>query len=129
MASRPDHRARRGQRDDLSLHSEPHPPSVAYQTNRGMMIEGTAEQALVDPLLTSSRGKVQLVFTSPPFPLNNKKRYGNRQGSAYEEWLRSLAPLLRDMLTPTGSIVIELGNAWEAGRPVMSTLALRSLYY
>src|SRR5439155_9680593 len=42
-------------------------------------------------------------------------------------WFASMAPLLRQMLTADGSIVIELGNAWEPGRPVMSTLALRSL--
>jgi hypothetical protein len=35
--------------------------------------------------------------------------------------------LFSDLLTPTGSIVIEMGNAWEPGRPVISTLALRSL--
>jgi site-specific DNA-methyltransferase (cytosine-N4-specific) len=31
------------------------------------------------------------------------------------------------MLKRNGSIVIELGNAWEPGRPVMSTLALQAL--
>ena len=31
------------------------------------------------------------------------------------------------LLTPSGSIVIELGNAWVPGEPVMSTLALESL--
>jgi hypothetical protein len=30
-------------------------------------------------------------------------------------------------LSPDGSIVIEMGNAWEPGKPVMSTLALESL--
>ena len=102
-------------------------PSIAYRTNSGFMIRGTAERALVSPLLQEYRGKVQLVVTSPPFPLNHKKRYGNLQGQAYLEWLQSIAPMLREMLTPDGSIVIELGNAWEPGKPVMSTLALRSL--
>jgi len=31
------------------------------------------------------------------------------------------------MLAPDGSIVIEMGNSWEPGKPVMSTLALRAL--
>ena len=35
--------------------------------------------------------------------------------------------LLRDFLTEDGSIVMEVGNAWQKGAPVMSTLALRSL--
>src|SRR5690606_33600166 len=33
----------------------------------------------------------------------------------------------REMLTSDGSIVIELGNAWEPGEPIMSTLALEAL--
>lgn len=31
------------------------------------------------------------------------------------------------MLAPDGSFVVELGNAWELGEPVMSTLALRAM--
>jgi site-specific DNA-methyltransferase (cytosine-N4-specific) len=31
------------------------------------------------------------------------------------------------MLAPDGSIVMEMGNSWEPGSPVMSTLALRAL--
>jgi hypothetical protein len=70
---------------------------------------------------------VQLIFTSPPFPLNHKKRYGNRTGDDYLEWLADLASPLKELLTEDGSIVMELGNAWVPGQPVMSTLALRAL--
>lgn len=93
----------------------------------GEMVIATAEAALASPLAAELRGKVQLIFTSPPFPLNTKKRYGNLQGEEYVRWLAELAPKLRELLTPDGSIAIELGNAWEPGRPVMSTLALRAL--
>ena len=99
----------------------------AYKTRRGVMFCGTAETVLPSNLIRKYRGKVQLIFTSPPFPLNRKKKYGNRQGEAYIEWLTSFAPTFRKLLKPDGSIVIELGNAWEPGRPVMSTLALRAL--
>jgi site-specific DNA-methyltransferase (cytosine-N4-specific) len=72
------------------------------------------------------RGSVQMIFTSPPFPLNRKKKYGNKTGEEYLGWLRDLAPRLTELLTPDGSIVMELGNAWEPGAPVMSTLALEA---
>lgn len=72
-------------------------------------------------------GKVNLIITSPPFALNKKKAYGNLQGEAYKEWFTSLGPLLSDLLTDDGSLVIELGNAWEPGRPVQSTLPLECL--
>lgn len=100
---------------------------IGYQTRRGVMYVGQAERVLTNLATKSLRGKVNLIFTSPPFPLNTKKRYGNEQGAAYVEWLARFAPLLRQFLAPTGSIVIEMGNAWEARRPVMSTLALESL--
>jgi len=70
---------------------------------------------------------VQLIFTSPPFPLNRKKRYGNEIGAEYIEWLADFAPIFREYLKDNGSIVMEVGNAWEPGNPVMSTLALEAL--
>lgn len=101
--------------------------SLAYRTERGQAFLGSAEAVLNSGLVAAYKGAIQLIFTSPPFPLNRKKKYGNLQGEEYIDWLASFGPLLRDFLTPDGSIVIELGNAWEAGRPVMSTLALRAL--
>lgn len=72
-------------------------------------------------------GTVQLLFTSPPFPLNTKKAYGNLRGEQYTNWLAEFAALFKPLLTRNGSIVIEMGNAWEPGSPVMSTLALEAL--
>lgn len=101
--------------------------SPIYQTKFGAMYCGDAFDLLQSRRFRSNRNKVQLVFTSPPFPLNTKKKYGNLQGEQYIEWLANFAPLLREMVTDDGSIVIEVGNAWEPGRPVMSTQVLRSL--
>jgi site-specific DNA-methyltransferase (cytosine-N4-specific) len=88
---------------------------------------GTVENFLESDEGKRLQGKVQLVFTSPPFPLLTPKAYGNRVGDDYLDWLAALSPKLADLLTPDGSIVIEIGNAWERGHPVMSTLPLESL--
>ena len=103
------------------------PAKPVYTTKHGRLYCADAHAALRKQPLSRHRGKVQLVFTSPPFPLNRKKRYGNLEGPAYVDWLAEFAPLLVDYLTPDGSIVIELGNAWERGKPVMSTLTLEAL--
>lgn len=103
------------------------PLFVAYQTRLGRMMHGLSDELLKDSSLARFRGMVDLVFTSPPFPLNRKKRYGNYQGEQYMNWLSGYGPLLKQMLKPGGSIVMELGNAWEQGSPVMSTLPIRSL--
>lgn len=103
------------------------PLNVAYQTAFGRMIHGLSDETLKSGTLERFEGRVNLVFTSPPFPLNRKKRYGNKTGEEYLEWLSSYGPLLKKMLTPDGSIVMEVGNAWEQGSPVMSTLPTKAL--
>lgn len=98
-----------------------------YKTKKGVAYLGRAEDVIRDGLLRKHRHKIDLIFTSPPFPLNTKKRYGNLTGDEYFKWLLGFASLFREVLKPTGSIVMELGNAWEKGKPVMSTLPTRSL--
>ncbi|WP_411030743.1 DNA-methyltransferase [Spongiimicrobium sp. 3-5] len=100
---------------------------IAYKTEKGIFYNGTIEKALDSKKFDKYKGKVNLIFTSPPFPLNRKKKYGNLQGEEYIKWLSELAPLFGDCLAEDGSIVMEVGNSWEPGVPVMSTLALKSL--
>jgi site-specific DNA-methyltransferase (cytosine-N4-specific) len=100
---------------------------VGYKTALGVYIRGKAENALPEIERCGFSRGINLVFTSPPFPLNTKKRYGNLNGQEYVDWLASFAPKFVDLLTPSGSIVLEMGNAWEPGQPVMSTLALKAL--
>lgn len=98
-----------------------------YRTALGKMFVGQIEDALNTQAIQRLRGKVGLILTSPPFPLVRKKRYGNETGEKYLTWLSSLAPKLTELLAPDGSIVIEIGNAWVEGYPVMSTLSLKAL--
>lgn len=91
------------------------------------MQHAKSDQLLSGTSLACFEGKVDLIFTSPPFPLNRKKRYGNEKGEEYVRWLCAFSPLFKKLLTPKGSIVIEMGNSREPSKPVMSTLALRSL--
>ena len=97
-----------------------------YSTASGAMYLGQSEDVLQSKPLKKFVGKVQLVMTSPPFPLNTKKAYGNRTQDEYVEWFADFAPILRDMVTEDGSIVIEIGNAWMPGRPVMSVHVMKA---
>lgn len=100
---------------------------LAYRTDFGRMYHSRIEDALRRRPFRSLGGKVNLIMTSPPFPLVHKKRYGNETGDAYLRWLTSLGGEFSNLLTEDGSIVIEIGNAWEEGAPVMSTLPLEAL--
>jgi site-specific DNA-methyltransferase (cytosine-N4-specific) len=102
-------------------------PRPLYRTAAGRLFVGDSAAALDSPALRRWRGRVQLVFTSPPFPLCREKKYGNLRGDAYADWLAAFAKPLAEYLTPTGSIVIELGNGWESGRPTVSMASLKAL--
>jgi site-specific DNA-methyltransferase (cytosine-N4-specific) len=113
--------------DEKSVLRRRRPLEVGYKTKLGTLYVAEVDRFLKSPQGRSHRGKVQLILTSPPFPLNRKKRYGNEQGEEFMKWLGALAKPLAQLLAPDGSIVMEMGNAWEPGKPVMSTLSLRSL--
>ena len=103
------------------------PKLPIFTTKFGSCYNATIESFLVDPKAKEIEGQVQLIVTSPPFPLNNKKSYGNLSGQAYVDWIASLAEPFSRLIAEDGSIVIEIGNAWEQCRPVQSVLHLKAL--
>lgn len=101
---------------------------IAFKTEKGVSYHADSLRLIQSKrFLNKYEGRVDLIFTSPPFSLVKKKAYGNENGSEYIEWLSAFAKPLTRLLTPTGSIVIELGNAWEQGQPVFSTVPLEAL--
>ena len=105
----------------------PRTASRAYTACGGAYYTGDSLKVLQSDAFKPLHGKVQLLLTSPPYPLNEKKSYGNLTGEEYLSWIESLAPVFSKLLAPDGSIVMELGNSWEPGRPVQSLLALEAL--
>jgi len=99
----------------------------SYSTKLGKYYKGDSVKLLSSRFGDNLKNKVQLILTSPPFPLNEKKKYGNLNGRKYLDWFTELAGIYSRLLTPDGSIVIELGNSWEHKRPIQSTLHLESL--
>lgn len=99
-----------------------------FRNSRGAVYLGKCEEVLSRrDFMSKYQGKVQLIFTSPPFPLNQKKKYGNYQGSEYLKWLAEFGPLFAKYLKPSGSVVMEIGNAWEKGTPTQSILPYEAL--
>src|SRR5438445_8915488 len=76
----------------------------AYETDSGLALQGKLEDFLASDYAKAYAGKVQLIFTSPPFPLNRKKKYGNLRGDDYVRWLADFAPRFLKLLKPNGSI-------------------------
>lgn len=100
---------------------------MQFSTILGKYIIGDSAEIINESLLKKYKSKISLIITSPPFPLNKRKKYGNKLGEEYKKWFADFAPLFSELLSDDGSIVIELGNAWVPGLPVQSTLPLESL--
>ena len=98
-----------------------------YSTNLGICSNGKCEDVIRNYLLPNNKGRIQLIFTSPPFPLNRAKKYGNLTGEAYKEWLCDVINCMLPLLTEDGSLVIEIGNAWNTKEPTFSTLPIETL--
>ena len=98
-----------------------------YNTDQGICINETCEKVIDKYLSVNYQEQIQLIFTSPPFPLNRAKNYGNLKGDEYKQWLCDIGKTLIPLLTKDGSIVIEIGNAWNHGEPTFSTLPMETL--
>lgn len=98
---------------------------AVYQTQYGAVYCGDSLN-LIRELDDNS---VSLVMTSPPFALLRKKEYGNEEQSEYVEWLGKFASLLKSKLKDDGSLVIDLGGAYQKGKPVRSLYNFKVLIY
>jgi site-specific DNA-methyltransferase (cytosine-N4-specific) len=94
-----------------------------YATRLGRAVVSPSEDYL--PALEEE--SVDLVVTSPPFALLRQKAYGNHDQDAYVDWLTAFGPLVRRVLKPTGSFVLDLGGAYQRGVPVRSLYNFRVL--
>jgi site-specific DNA-methyltransferase (cytosine-N4-specific) len=91
-----------------------------HSTKLGTMFNGDSLDFLHDPKRANS---VNLIMTSPPFGLVRKKSYGNEDANAYCDWFRPFAEGFKNVLRDDGSLVIDIGGAWNPGQPT------RSLYH
>jgi site-specific DNA-methyltransferase (cytosine-N4-specific) len=63
---------------------------------------------------------INAIITSPPYALKAKKKYGNPNQDAYVDWFLGFAKEFKRVLRPTGSLVLEIGGAWNPGQPTRS---------
>lgn len=88
----------------------------AYLTEYGAAYCGDSRE-LLQQLPDDS---VNLVLSSPPFALQRKKEYGNKEQHEYIDWLVEFAELVHKKLREDGSFVLDLGGAYHKGVPVRS---------
>ena len=94
-----------------------------YATRLGKMLS-------IDSLMMLDRmpdESIDLVVTSPPFALQREKEYGNKKQSEYVGWIKQFGHMIFRKLKSTGSLVLDLGGAYEKGVPVRSLYNYRVL--
>lgn len=96
---------------------------IVYTTNLGTQVCRDSRDALA----MLPEDSVDLVITSPPFALLREKEYGNRSQNTYVEWLHEFGVQVKRVLKPTGSFVLDLGGAYERGKPIRSLYQWRVL--
>jgi DNA modification methylase len=98
---------------------------VAYATKLGKAFAG--DSLVVLDRLIQQGVRVKLIVTSPPFALVRKKDYGNEDADSYLRWFEQFVPLFKNILTPDGSLVIDIGGSWIKGLPCKSTYHFKLL--
>ena len=90
-----------------------------HETSLGRIVHGDSAEVLA----SCADDSVNLIMTSPPFGLVRKKDYGNVEASEYVDWFKPFATAFHRVLKNDGSLVIDIGGAWNKGYPT------RSLYH
>ncbi len=100
--------------------ADPLPAFATFrETHLGKIIQGDSREVLASRTSES----VDLIVTSPPFGLVRKKDYGNVEADEYVDWFKSFAAEFHRVLKDDGSLVIDIGGAWNKGYPT------RNLYH
>lgn len=94
-----------------------------YRTRLGSQLCGDSRSVLsvIPP------SSVDLIVTSPPFALLRQKSYGNYDQAEYVAWLSEFGRAARSVLKETGSFVLDLGGAYQRGKPIRSLYNFRVL--
>ena len=87
-----------------------------YRTERGAAYLGDSLELL--KLVPDE--SIDLVLTSPPFPLASPKKYGNVPASEWVEWMLPFCRQVKRVLKSTGSFVLDLRGSYLPKRPVRS---------
>jgi DNA modification methylase len=96
-----------------------------YETPQGQLFAADSLEAL--PALIRQGVRAKLIVTSPPFALVRKKEYGNEDSDSYVAWFEKFIPYFKQILTPDGSLVIDIGGAWIKGMPAKSVYHFKLL--
>lgn len=87
---------------------------TVFETSHGQALWALAEDAAG----AIEAESVDLLFTSPPYPILRGKAYGTWDTQSWLSWMCELGGDWKRLLKPTGSLMVNLGTVWQPGHPV-----------
>ncbi|WP_207461295.1 site-specific DNA-methyltransferase [Azospirillum sp. SYSU D00513] len=97
---------------------------TVFETANGAMLWSTAESAFGH----IEDRSLNLIVTSPPYPILRTKDYQSSiDAGDYIDWLVGLSREFKRSLTPDGSLILNLGDAWQSGSPTLNLYQERLL--
>ncbi|MBB3267739.1 site-specific DNA-methyltransferase (cytosine-N4-specific) [Azospirillum sp. OGB3] len=88
---------------------------LVYTLDGGLALWGHAE----DCASAIERGSLNLILTSPPYPVVNRA-YGKLSVPEWLSWMSRLTTLWRELLTDDGTLALNLGDVFVGGTPCLS---------
>lgn len=88
-----------------------------FETDMGTYLWANAEDAVG----FIEKGSIDLIMTSPPYPLLKPREYGNVDQRKWVEWMVGLCEGWMPLFSKSGSMMLNLGNAWVPGMPAESS--------
>jgi len=99
-------------------------PRLYFSEDSGELYHGDSLGLLHEVIEPNS---VDLIVTSPPFGLLTQKEYKNIEADQYSAWFSDFGNGFWRVLKDTGSLVIDIGGAWNSGSPTKSLYQFKLL--
>lgn len=96
---------------------------TVFETSSGVALLTECETAVQ----LIGDGAVDLIITSPPYPMPTPKFYGNKSVADHIDWLVDCARDWKRIIAGDGSLVVNLGDVWRRGSPTMELYQERLL--
>ncbi len=82
----------------------------------GFLLWANAE----DAVSVIEKESVQLLMTSPPYPLHRRREYGNVPPSEWVDWMLAHIERFLPLIAKDGSMMLNIGRTWKEGLPAQS---------
>ena len=98
---------------------------LVWRTDLGVALWAHAEDAAAEV----ETGSLQLICTSPIYPIRSGRDYGRMTADVWLDWMRRVLSAWRDRLAPDGTLCLNLAECFVPGMPTVTPYLHRIALY